>query len=80
MQRTTQAGEVRPVEPLAVDLRVRDDLDGDLRRRGEHGPEQHFSVLRAHLLRVVELRERANPMVAQRLVVEKDACDDERPG
>jgi hypothetical protein len=68
------------VQPLAVDLCVRDDLDGDLRCRGEHCAEERLPILGADLLRVVELRQRSNPVVAQRLVVEQDACDDERPG
>jgi len=80
MQSPTEPGEVRSMQPLAIDLRVRDDLDGDLRRRPEHGPEERLPVLRADLLRVVQLRQRANPVVAQRLVVEKDSCDDERSG
>jgi len=68
------------VQALAVDLRVRDHLDGDLRRRREHGAEEGLPVLRADLLRVVQLRERADAMVAKRFVVEKDAGDDERTG
>ena len=75
-----QPGEVRAVQPFAVDLRGRDHLDGDLRRAGEHGPEERLPVLGADLLRVVQLRERPNAMVAQRFVVEKNAGDDERPG
>jgi hypothetical protein len=59
---------------------VRDHLDGDLRRRREHRAEERLPVLRADLLRVVQLRQRADAMVAKRFVVEKDAGDDERPG
>jgi len=51
-----------------------------LRRRREHGPEQRLPVLRADLLRVVQLRQRSNAVVSQRFVVEEDACDDERTG
>jgi len=79
-QRPPQPGEIRAVQPLAVDLRVRDHLDRDLRRRREDGPEERLPVLGADLLRVVQLRQRADAMVAQRLVVEEDAGDDERPG
>lgn len=68
------------MQPLAIDLRVRDDLDGDLRRRGEHRPEELLPVLGADLLRVVQLREWTNPVIAHGLVVEKNACDDERTG
>ena len=53
------------MQSLAVDLRVRDDLDGDLRGRDEDSPEERLAVLGADLLRVVQLRERANPVVAQ---------------
>ena len=67
------------MQSLAVDLRVRDHLHGDLGRGGEHGSEERLPVLRADLLRVVQLRERANAVVAQRFVVEKDACDDGGP-
>ena len=53
------------MQPFAVDLRVRDDLDGDLSGRCEHGAEELLAVLGADLLRVVQLRERANAVVAQ---------------
>jgi hypothetical protein len=68
------------VQPLAVDLRVRDHLDRDLRRGRKHCAEERLPVLRADLLRVVQMRERANSVVAQRVVVEENAGDDERPG
>ena len=64
------------MQALAVDLRVRDHLHGDLRGRREHRSEEALPVLGADLLRVVQLRERANAVVAQGFVVEKDACDD----
>jgi len=80
VQRASKPPEVRAVQPLAVDLRVRDHLDRDLRRRGEDGPEERLPVFGADLLRVVQLRQRADAMVAKRFVVEKDAGDDERPG
>jgi len=78
VKRAPQPGEIRAMESLAVDLRVRDHLDRDLRRRREDGSEERLPVLGADLLRVVQLRQRADAVVAQRLVVEKDACDDER--
>ena len=65
MQRTTQPVQVRPVQPGAVDLPRRDDLHGDPGRAREHSPEQLLTVLRRDLLRVVQLRERPNAMVAQ---------------
>ena len=68
------------MKPLAVDLRVGDHLHGDLRRRGEHRSEERLAILRADLLRVVQLRERANAMVPQRFVVEENSCDDEGAG
>jgi hypothetical protein len=80
MQRTTQPVQVRPVQPGAVDLSRRDDLHGDTGCAREHRPEQLLTVLRRDLLRVVQLRERPNAMVAERVVVEKNAGDDERAG
>ena len=53
------------MQPLAVDRGMRDHLDGNLGRRCEHGAEEGLAVLGADLLRVVQLRERANAVVAQ---------------
>jgi hypothetical protein len=72
--------QVRPVQALAVDLARRDDLDGDPGRTGENRAEELLSVLGRDLLRVVQLRERPNAVVAKRVVVEEDAGDDERAG
>jgi hypothetical protein len=58
------------MQPLAVDLRVRDHLHGDLGGRCEHGAEESLAILGADLLRVVQLRERANAVVAQGFIVE----------
>ena len=80
MQRPAKTRQVRAVQTLAVDLRVRDHLNGDLPRGREHGPEERLPVPGADLLRVVQLRERPNAVVAQRFVVEENAGDDERPG
>ena len=80
MQRTAQPVQVRIVQPDAIDLPRRDDLNGNPGCAREHRPEQLLTVLRRDLLRVVQLRERPNAMVAQRVVVEKDAGDDERAG
>src|SRR6266508_2453407 len=78
-QRTTQACEIRAVQALAVDLTGRDDLNRDFRRGIEHRAEELLAVLGADLLRVVQLRERANAVIPKRPVVEQDARDDERP-
>jgi hypothetical protein len=51
-----------------------------LRRRREHGAEEGLPVLGADLLRVVQLRQRPNAVVAKRFVVEENAGDEERPG
>jgi hypothetical protein len=67
------------VKPLTVDLTRRDHLDGDPRRAVEDRTEELFSLLRSDLLRVVQLREGTNAVVAKRLVIEQDAGDDERP-
>ena len=80
MQRTAQPVQVRPVQPGAVDLSRRDDLHGNPSCAREHRSEQLLAVLGRDLLRVVQLCERPNAMVAQRVVVEKDAGDDERAG
>jgi hypothetical protein len=80
VESSTQAGEVRPVQTLPVDLGVGDHLHRDLRRAAEHRTEELLPVFGAHLLRVVQLRERANAMVTERVVVEQNTCDDERPG
>jgi hypothetical protein len=77
---TTQPVQVRPVQPNAVDLPRRDDLHRDPRRAVEHRAEQLLPVLGRDLLRVVQLRKGPNAMVAQRVVVEQDAGDDERAG
>ena len=80
MQRTAKPVQVRPVQPNAVDFSRRDDLHRDPRRAVEHRAEQLLPVLGRDLLRVVQLRKRPNAMVAQRVVVEQDAGDDERAG
>ena len=80
MQRTSQPVQVRPVQPGAVDLSRRDDLHGNPGRARKHRPEQLLTVLRRDLLRIIQLRERPNAMVAQRVVVEKNAGNNERAG
>ena len=66
------------MQALSVDLGRRDRLHRDLGRAAEHGAEELLSLLRAHLLRVVQRGERTNAMVAERVVIEQDAGDDER--
>ena len=80
MQRPPHPSEIRAVQPLAVDRRVRDHLDRDLRRRRKHGAEERLAILWADLLRVVQLRQRTNAVVAKRFVVEENAGDDEWAG
>ena len=80
MQRTSQPVQVRPVQPGAVDLTRGDDLDGDTRGTVEHCAKELLPLLGRNLLRVVQLRERPNAMVAQRVVVEKNAGNNERAG
>jgi len=79
MQRTAKPVQIRAMQPYAVDLTRRDDLDGDPSCAVEHRAEQLLPILGRDLLRVVQLRERPDAMVAERVVVEKDARDDERP-
>jgi hypothetical protein len=64
------------VQTDAVDLARRKDLHRDPGRTREHRPEELLTVLRRDLFRVVQLRERADAVVAQRVVVEKDAGND----
>jgi len=80
VQRATKAVQVRSVQPRAVDLARRDDLHGDSGRAVENCAKQLLPILARDLLRVVQLRERANAMVAQRVVIEQNARDDERAG
>ena len=70
--------EVRAVESVPVDVARRDHAHRHLRRRVEHGPEQHLAHLGIDLLRVVQQGERPGAVAVQRLVVEEDAGDDER--
>jgi hypothetical protein len=64
----------------AVDLPGRHDLNRNAGSAVQHRAEQLLAVLRRDLLRVVQLRERPNAMVAERVVVEEDAGNDERAG
>ncbi len=68
------------MQPEAVDLARRDDLDRDVPRRAQHREEERLSLLGLQLLRVVQPRERGEPATAQVLVVEQDGRRDERPG
>ena len=80
VQCASQPVQVRAVQPDAVDLTRRDNLYRNTRGAGEHRAEQLLPALGRDLLRVVQLRERPNAVVAQRVVVEQDAGDDERAG
>jgi hypothetical protein len=68
------------VQTHAVDLPWRHDLNRNAGGTVQHRAEQLLAVLRRDLLRVVQLRERPNAMVAERVVVEEDAGNDERAG
>jgi hypothetical protein len=68
------------MEAVRVDLACRDRPYRDFRGAGEDGVEQLVAARRSQLLRVVEQRERPDAMVAQALVVQQHARDDERPG
>ena len=67
------------MEPVAIDLRGRDDADGDALGDGDNGAEELLTACLGALLRVVQERERPHAVVAQAAVVEQDAGDDERP-
>ncbi len=80
MQCSPQAGEVRAMQALSIDLGRRDRLHRDLRRAAEHRAEELLALFRAHLLRVVQKGERPDAVVSEELVVQKDAGDYERTG
>src|SRR5581483_669322 len=65
------------MKPLAIDALVRDHPDGDALGTGDDGAEERGAMRAVELLRVVQERERADAVVAQPVVVEEDACDDE---
>ena len=68
------------MEPVPVDLGRRDHANRE-RPRGRHDrAEQLLTLGNGELLRVVQPRKRANPVIAQALVVEQDPGDDQRPG
>jgi hypothetical protein len=64
MQGPPQAREIRAVQALSIDLGRRDRLHRDLCRAAKHGAEELLSLLRAHLLRVVQKGERPDAMIA----------------
>ena len=75
-----QAGEVAAVEAARSISPCEIDADGDPLGAGDDRAEELLAPLGRTLLRVVQERERADAVVAQRGVVEQDAGDDERPG
>src|SRR5204863_1941190 len=79
VQHRAEAGEVRAVQAVPVDLARRDNADDHLLRTSDHGTEELLALRGRALLRVVQERERPDAVVAQTLVVEQHARDDERP-
>ena len=73
-------GEIRAVQAVRIDLPRRDRADGDLLGAADDGPEQRLARRGSELLRVVQQRERPHPVVAQAVVIQQDAGDDERSG
>ena len=67
------------MEAVPIDRADGDDSDADRGRTRTDGLVQHFTLLDRDLLRVVQGRERPDARAAQRVVVEEDAGDDERP-
>jgi len=67
------------MEPVRVDLAGRDRPHRHLRATRQDGTEQPLPPGRCELLGVVQQRERPDAMVAEPLVVEQHAGDDERP-
>src|SRR6476646_7014236 len=80
LEHRPQAGEVRAVQAVAVDVAGRDHAHGDALRARDDGAEEVLAPLRRALLRVVEKAERPDAVVAQRAVVEENARHDERAG
>ena len=78
-ENVTQPPEVRAVEPVAVDVTRRDHTNRHLRRRLEDGQEKRFAHLGIDLLGIVQQGERPRAPSVERVVVEQDAGDDERP-
>jgi hypothetical protein len=68
------------VQPVAVDRLGGDDTDRDSRRAARDGAEEYLASVLGHLFRVVQKGEWANAVVAQALVVEENARDDQRSG
>ena len=79
-ERRPQPLQVAAVQPVAVDHRGRVDVDRDSLGARENRVVQLVAHCFADLLRVVQERERADAVVAQAVVVEQHARDDERPG
>jgi hypothetical protein len=76
---SAQSCEIRAMETGSVDLARRHDSHADRRRACGDGLEQHLTLLRGHLLRVVQRGERANARTTQQLVVEEHPGHHERP-
>src|SRR5919106_423494 len=76
----TEAGEIRAVEPGAVDLAVRHETHADLRRTAHDRVEERLALIVRELLRVVQVAERADAVAVQGGIVEEDARDDEGAG
>ncbi len=66
------------MEPVPIDLAVRNHADADRRRARSDGLEQELALLDGDLLRVVQRREGPDARPAQLLVVEEHTSDDER--
>ncbi len=54
MENGAQAGEIRPVQAVAVDVGRRDDADGDPLGAADDRAKELFPHLRGDLLRVVQ--------------------------
>ena len=67
------------METMPIDRAHGHDPHADRGRARSDGLVQRFTLLDRDLLRVVQGRERPDARAAQRVVVEEDAGDDERP-
>jgi hypothetical protein len=75
-----QAGEVRPMQPGAIDLGGRRHPNDDALGRCDDRGKEMLALLGHDLLGVVQASERPHGVIAQTPVVEQHSGHDERPG
>ena len=68
------------MQAVPVDRPDGNDADADRGRACSDGLVQRLAVLNGDLFRVVQVRERSDPLSPQLVVVEEDTCNHERTG